>query len=182
MPVRTLIFLANVSFEFGLIDLNEFNERINVARWIGQESPAPDPREPFINERTELDQEPDKDDPEVRPLVQVASNLSEQDRILFLAFKKWYFTISDPDPDPSTPHGHLNSPNNKWPKLNPYTGRVFKAKHQEDRTQRLTKKEMRELWRTEAFRDFCRSHILWFAEQFPSHRFDVKDRLRFPVW
>lgn len=55
--------------------------------------------------------------------------MENQDWLEFVAFGHWYFTKSDPDPYPSTPHGHFQSANNPWPKLNPYTGRVFDAKH-----------------------------------------------------
>lgn len=80
------------------------------------------------------------------------------------------------------PHGHYQHQNVKWPKLNPYTGRVFSSKHQEDNSQRLSKKDMTIIWSDESFKSFCREMIVWYQEQFPYHEFPVRRPLRFPIW
>jgi hypothetical protein len=182
MPYRTLLFLAEFSFELGLIDLSEYIERSRVAHWLADDDPSwADPREPNPGEFDE----PDPADPASNgELTQVVGTGKPEDPdwLELIVLGKWLFTRSDPDSYPSTPHGHLHSANRPWPKLNPYTGRAFKAKHQENIKLRLTKHEMRELWRTVAFRDFCRSYILWYAEANPHHAFAARHPLRFPRW
>ena len=178
---RTLLLLADLSIEFGLIDISEHIERRNVALWLADDEPCLiDPRELAPNESREEHTDPSSDD----ELVRIAGSGRPDDPGWFelLVLREWLFTRSDPDPYPSTPHGHLYRANRAWPKLSPYTGRVFKAKHQEHPTLRLTKREMRELWRMEAFRDFCRSYILSYIAAHPYHEFAVKYPLRFPRW
>lgn len=178
--MRHLVRLAEISYEFGLIGIDELQERIKVALWIDSDDPgASDPR--GFGEEGE-----DTEDSllcEGELLEVHLKNEFDQSSWLELLFDgKWYFTISDPDPYPSTPHGHLNNPNQGWPKLNPYTGRVFKAKHQEDLSLRLSKPKMRTLWRDLKFRSFCRDHILWYKENHPNYIFPVVDPLRLPKW
>jgi hypothetical protein len=105
------------------------------------------------------------------------------ERIEFL-FQGWVFTKADPDPYPSTPHGHWKNQNQKWPKLNPYSGRAFLTKHQEDVGKRLSKVQMKLLWSDEKFKDFCRAHIVWYRESFPFHDFGRSNKLllKFPKW
>lgn len=178
--MRILISLAEVSYQCGLIGIDEFLERIKVANWLArEETEGSDPRDPILENVTpENDTIPDN---EVLK-VNVKKDSEEPDWLEFLFDGEWYFTISDPDPYPSTPHGHLNNPNNPWPKLNPYTGRAFKKKHQENTSMRLTKRKMRMLWRDQKFRSFCRNHILWYMEKYPHHVFPVEHPLRFPQW
>lgn len=90
----------------------------------------------------------------------------------------WMFTKGDPDPYPSTPHGHWRSKDRKWPKLNPYTGRVYARNESEDVSRRLDRMQLHILWRDEAYKDFCRGHLVWFVETFPHRALPVpKDRL-----
>jgi hypothetical protein len=181
MAYRTLFLLADLSIELGLIDISEHIERRKVALWLADDDPSLiDPRQPGPNKLREEHTDPSSNDELVRPTG--SGRPDDPGWLELLVLGKWMFTRSDPDPYPSTPHGHLHKPNRAWPKLNPYTGRVFKAKHQEDPTLRLTRREMRELWRIEAFRDFCRSYILWYIEAHPYHAFAVKYPLRFPRW
>jgi len=178
--MRHLATLAEISYEFGLIGINEFKERIEVAQWlVSNDSSIPDPRVPEV----EAEGIEDKLGTEKGVLqVRIKDEPDEPGWLEFLFDGKWYFTISDPDSYPSVPHGHLNNPNQKWPKLNPYTGRAFKAKHQEDTSLRLSKPKMRLLWRDQKFRSFCRDHILWYIEERPHYVFPVKYALRFPRW
>jgi len=112
---------------------------------------------------------------------------ASNDWIEFICLSTWVFTKADPDPFPSVPHGHFKKQNNKWPKLNPYTGRVFMAKHQEDKTRRLSKDEMRKIWRDREFREFCIEMIRWYRNQFPHYLFPIGNGnddliLRLPRW
>jgi hypothetical protein len=184
MATRILLFLAELSFRLGLIGVDEYVERCDVAWWLGDEGAGiPDPREPVgSDDRREKRQRPSHDAPGEPGRPEGRSRHDEPDWLKFVFRNQWVFTRSDPDPYPSTPHGHLHDANRKWPKLNPYTGRVFKAKHQEDASMRLGKTEMRDLWTDEAFRAFCRSYILWYTEEFEHHRFSVAHPLHFPRW
>ena len=110
------------------------------------------------------------------------SKLDEDDTLAFIAWKTWYFTGSDPDSYPSVPHGHYQNENNKWPKLNPYTGRVFSKKNQENTSMRLTKIDMKKLWGDVNFRNFCRAHIMWYMQNHSHYAFCVRNPLRLPRW
>lgn len=180
MSTRTLLVLAELSFELGLIDVTEYEERCRVARWLTEDDStsamARDPREPPAPESEQSS--PDEEHAKVKG----SGRVEEPGWMELLVLGKWLFTKSDPDAYPATPHGHLHSATREWPKLNPYTGRVFKEKHQEDVTLRLGKREMQRLWRDHAFRDFCRSYILLYVEAHPYYAFRVTHPLRFPRW
>jgi hypothetical protein len=183
MDIQILFTLASLSFDLGLIDVTEYHERCRVALWLEDGDPsATDPREPNLD--TCVDPEASADfHQDANPVRLIKKRTPDDPNVLeLILLSKWLFTRSDPDPYPSTPHGHLHNPNRSWPKLNPYTGRVFKAKHQEDNSLRLTKKEMCTLWEAEEFRDFCRAYVLWYIDRFPHHTFSVRDPLRFPRW
>lgn len=181
MLSRTLTVLAELHYEVGLIGIDEFTERLEIARWLGDDSLA-DPRgvsgpdngdDSFVREVREANVG--------GPVGQSGEKRSDEDHsTVEFIWLSWVFTRQDPDPYPSTPHGHLNSSNRPWPKLNPYTGRVFKEKHKEDDKMRLTKKQMILLWEDDKFRDFCRSHVVWYREAHPHHDFGVLHLLRFP--
>lgn len=183
MVKRTLFLLAEIHLTLGLIDLTEFEERLKVAGWLASEgSEVPDPREPKLPDAFEISAETTSVKSESTARDGPSSGFDAPDWLELVVLKKWYFTRSDPDPYPSTPHGHLQSASRAWPKLNPYTGRAFKAKYQEDRARRLSKSEMQVIWADQAFRDFCRSHIVWYMEEHPHHKFGVRHPLRFPWW
>ena len=178
VPTRTLRFLAELSFDLGLIDVTEYEERYRVARWMAVDdtsaSKSRDPRDPPAPER-----EPSLGDDD-HATIKVPRELDGPEWRELLVLGKWLFTKSDPDAYPSTPHGHLHAATREWPKLNPYTDRVFKAKHQEDVTLRLSKREMQRIWRDHVFRDYCRSYILLYIEAHPQYDFRVRNPLRFP--
>lgn len=178
--MRHLVTLAETHYELGLIDINELQERIEVAQWLTcDDSSISDPRTPLVEaEGSEANQNDTTD----LVKVTIKNTPNDQNWLEFLFDGKWYFTKSDPDPYPSTPHGHLHSPNKPWPKLNPYTGRAFKEKHQEDSSLRLPKHKMRLLWRDPKFQSFCRDHIIWYIEEHPHHSFPVRYPLRLPRW
>ena len=181
---NTLISLAHIHYEIGVIDYNELNERIGVALWLAdeQEEFVKDPRSDseensLPNETGEYENEP------VITTIKESKNKSsrnDENWLEFLCLGLWVFTKSDPDSYPSVPHGHFKNQNKKWPKLNPYTGRVFASKHQEDKKQRLSKKQMRNIWSDEKFKSFCREMIVWYQEQFPYYEFPVRRPLRMP--
>ena len=111
--------------------------------------------------------------------------LSNENNLLeFLAFNKWMFTIGDPDCYPSVPHGHFRNKTRVWPKLNPYTGRVFSGNHQEDVNSRLSKNEMRFLWTDSNFVDHCRKQVHWYSNFAPAYGFPNARLGRdvFPKW
>lgn len=174
---RTLIYLAEWHLHLGLIGIDEFAERCKVAEWLDASDGGIDPREPFSEEKREPEKNPEKKN-DASDGTSTQSNNSPENGIIHFVWSGWYFTRQDPDPYPSTPHGHLNK--QPWPKLNPYTGRAFKQKHQEETRLRLNKREMIDLWGDLRFRDFCRSHILWYSETYPQHVFPVLHPFRFP--
>jgi len=183
MFARTLLTLAEVSIQFGLIGIDEYRERCEIAYWLNGDTGS------FADPRTTSGRE-DKTDEDAEPILSGETELRASGNtngppgsdFIELLWQGWVFTKADPDPYPSTPHGHWRDPNQKWPKLNPYTGRVFKQKHQEDNSRRLKKKDMVALWGNGQFRDFCRSYILWYMEEFPYHDFAVSHPLRLPSW
>lgn len=181
MVSGTLIFLAELHLHVGLIGIDDFTERCTVARWLDDNNVGHDPREPATAEGNDgikfEDQTNLSGDGDASPHESKNDYAGD---VLELMWFEWVFTRQDEDPYPSTPHGHLRDPNRKWPKLNPYVGRVFTQKHQENVKLRLTKKRMIALWSDQRFRDFCRSHILWYTERFPQHTFSITHPLRFP--
>lgn len=181
MTQSVLTFLAEASFRFGLIGIDEYDERLRVALWLYNDNGNwPDPRLPAGPDHDRVE---DEFEPGAGNAIGAggSSPPSDLDEVEFY-FQGWVFTKADPDPYPSTPHGHWHNQNLKWPKLDPYRGRVFKAKHQEDVMRRLSKKSMKKLWDDGRFRDFCRAHIMWYMEQSPHHAFRVRNPLRFPRW
>jgi hypothetical protein len=155
-PDETLIALAEFNFEFGFIGIDEYVERCEVALWLDDESgKRHDPRDSSgSEERRERGERGPSERASELPQKGDGDQSPEPDSLEFL-FQNWIFTKADPDPYPSTPHGHEGHRNKKWPKLNPYTGRAFKEKHQEDVSARLNKKQMKILWDDERVRDFC---------------------------
>ena len=49
-------------------------------------------------------------------------------------------------------------------RLDEHLEQVFKHKHQEEPTLRLTKKQMTLLWSNQQFREFRRAHVIWYLE------------------
>ncbi len=182
----TLIILAEFHYELGFIGLDEYRERVHVALWLSGELDCGDPRLESPEEQINDSREKIESENEAVISKNVSGKntaASDKDnRLEFLCLNKWVFTKADPDSYPSIPHGHYKSQNNSWPKLNQSTGRVFSSKHQEDTSQRLSKKEMRLIWTDEKFKSFCREMIIWYQEQFPCYEFHVRRALRFPRW
>jgi len=183
MSLRTLLTLAEMHYNLGLISFHDYEERCCIADWLYDGSGQhPDPRDAVGEEREDKDEFP-LDDGTVTVRQGYPDDPDNPGSLSFL-FSGWIFTKADPDPYPSTPHGHWQNQNKKWPKLDPYNGRVFTEKHNEDKSKRLQKAQMKILWDDEKFKDFCRGHLIWYMEEYPYHVFRVgRDRLlRFPRW
>lgn len=182
---NTLITLAEFHYELGFIGQDEYRERVHVALWLSDKLDG-DPRLESPEEGINDSREKIESENEAVVLRKASGKSSaagsEYDWLEFICLNTWVFTKSDPDSYPSVPHGHHKSQNKPWPKLNPYTGRVFSSKRQEDKNQRLSKKEMKIIWNDEKFKSFCREMIVWYQEQFPYYEFHVRRPLRFPRW
>lgn len=175
MSYATLMTLAELHFECGLIGIVEFSERCDIAAWVfGLPGFIDDPRD---SETADRDAVSNGEDNEPRPVCRLERNGDQSDaslpEYLHFMFRGWVFTKADPDFYPSTPHGHWLDQNRSWPKMDPYNGRVFKRKNVEATGERLSKDDLKLLWSDEKFKDFCRSHIVWYMEEFPHHRFRV---------
>jgi hypothetical protein len=185
MSLLTLVTLAELHHRFGLIGIDQYEERCRIAEWLyGGSGQDADPRDVGGEER-ERENEDELAPGDATVTVQHGDPNDPHDPgYLSFLFNGWVFTKADPDPYPSTPHGHWKDQNNKWPKLDPYHGRVFKTKHDEVTSMRLNKSQMKILWSDEKFKDFCRGHLIWYMEIHTHHVFRVsRDRLfRFPRW
>lgn len=186
-----ILLLSDLSYQLGLIGIAEYKERREMAYWLSMDGQdKPDPRS-GRNEEPERIRENDDIHENVEVHRQGASGLAkstDEDTSnlgpQFLAFNKWVFTVGDPDCYPSVPHGHLHRKTNEWPKLNPYTGRVFVDVHHEEESCRLTKAEMKSLWNNEKFEEHCRKQVLWYSHFAPNYEFPRArfGKFRFPKW
>lgn len=181
--------ISDLSYHAGLIGLAEYEERLDIADWLSASgSGVPDPRMP-------ANEESKKSEVRAIPLRNkdaVEGNSSENGKTSedqnswpqFLAFNKWLFTVGDRDCYPSVPHGHLRNKTREWPKLNPYTGRVFSDVHQEHVGSRLSKEEMKLLWNDSDFVELCRKQVLWYSDFAPAYEFPRArfGKLQFPRW
>lgn len=183
---RTLITLAHIHHDLGLIGIDELKERIDVALWLEGDA-AEEGEDPRREPGDDAPMNPENDECGGEVFKQGRSNgdggASQPDSLMeFTLLDVWVFTKSDPDPYPSIPHGHYQNQQKAWPKLNPYTGRVFSKKHNEDVSSRLSKKRMKRIWNDEKFKSFCREMIVWYQQQFPYYEFPVRRPLRMPRW
>lgn len=183
-----LINMAEIHHKLGMISHDELWERVEVALWLtGDTEVSPDPRE-NLGEGTDPEEESPEKLGESDSVISKISDVNggsinnDENWMEFLCLGVWVFTKSDPDSYPSVPHGHYKSQNKKWPKLNPYTGRVFMKKHQEDKSNRLSKKQLKIIWQDENFKSFCREMVVWYLEQYPYFKFSVPRPLRTPRW
>jgi hypothetical protein len=186
-----IVLLSDLSYQLGLVGIAEYEERLEIAHWLSTNGEGkPDPRS---GRHEEL--EPPRENDERRESDGAqgqwgygSANATDEEPSdgwpKFLAFKKWMFTVGDRDCYPSVPHGHLHRKTNEWPKLNPYTGRVFSDAHAEDAFYRLTKTEMKLLWNNEDFVEHCRKQVLWYSDFAPDYAFPRArfGKFRFPKW
>lgn len=184
-----IILLTDLSYEIGLIGVAEYVERMEVADWLSEHNA--EMRDPRLGN---LEEAPPRHRPEPSKEHGAGGNTgsggsqgddkNDSPYMQFLALNTWMFTVGDHDCYPSVPHGHFQRKTNKWPKLNPYTGRAFIAMHSEDISARLTRTEMRTLWSDEDFVEHCRQQVLWYSDFAPSYAFPSarRGKLRFPRW
>jgi hypothetical protein len=185
-----IILLSDLSYELGLIGLVEYEERRAIADWLSSSGNSSDPRI-RKDEEDICAEEKDTEVPLSTPAAGASSGATSSsgdedpdDWARLLAFNKWVFTPGDADCYPAVPHGHLYKKTNEWPKLNPYTGRVFSDMHVEDVSFRLTRSEMKLLWNDPDFVDHCRKQVLWYSEFAPRYSFPRAryGKLHFPRW
>ncbi|MDH1181163.1 hypothetical protein N5C72_24065 [Achromobacter mucicolens] len=183
-----IVLLSDLSYQLGLIGIAEYEERREIAYWLSNGGEGKfDPR----GGRHDEPERPRGNDERSQSDVvsgQGGAGSSGDDpidrRSRFIALNKWMFTVGDPDCYPSVPHGHFHRKTNGWPKLNPYTGRVFADVHAEDPSHRLTKAEMKSLWNDEDFVEHCRKQVLWYSDFAPEYAFPRArfGKLHFPKW
>lgn len=170
---NTLITLAEIHYDLGLIGHNEYCERIDIALWLSGQYDTLDPRElPQGN----------------IPIQQDAITIQGNSRLIihpkteekYLCCGHWIFTKADADSYPCVPFGYYKNPKQQWPKLDPYTGRVYNAKHQENVQQRLSKADLQKIWADEMLKSLCREITIWYQEQFRSYTFPVRNHMRIP--
>lgn len=178
---NTLITLAEIHYDLGLISHDEYCERIDIALWLSGKHDINDPRElpknspalqpdiPKIHGNGKIILHPKSAAGEALPNSQK-----------FLCFGYWIFTKADVESYPSVPFGYYKNPKQQWPKLDPYTGRIYNAKHQENVQLRLSKADLHKLWKDENLKSFCREITIWYQEQFRSYTFPVRNHLRMP--
>lgn len=156
-----LINLAKSHYSLGLINTNEFNERIAVANWLSDEIK----RDSYQKQSEEKSTEVFEYDEDLLTHSTTTPLSHDDEWFQFVCLDKWVFTKSDPDSYPSVPHGHYECQNKKWPKLNPYTGQVFYAKGKEDKSKRLNKKRMTIIWSDSKFKTFCQEMVAWYLDK-----------------
>lgn len=168
--------LSNLQYACGVIDIDELNERIQTynemvegdSREFRESSYGHEPKRSYDENAKRAAISPQSKEDNIYRLVPMGLSY------------KWVFTKGDPDPFPSVPHGHLDSQNASWPKLNPYTGWAYSASGK--KIERLTKREMKTLWNDDAFVTFCYEHVSWFIGTYPHFHLPTKTPLRFPKW
>ncbi|MCC4834231.1 hypothetical protein LMH66_16415 [Shewanella sp. 10N.7] len=162
----TLILLADLSYQVGIIGLNEYLERLRVADELFE----PDELESMSSDEHDLNSNH-------------SMNSDREDELSFVGLGKWKFTPGDVDCFPSVPHGHLHVKTSPI-RVNPYTGVVFNANNKELAKERLKKKEMIALWSDSKFRDYCRVEILWYSDFAPRYKFPnaKHGKMKLPRW
>jgi hypothetical protein len=181
--------LSDMSYSIGLIGLSEYIERLQIADWLEDtEDRLPDPRSPsdaqFEDNQNDHQLEKNDSEGEIASSKEKSSDERQPPWLKFLLFNKWMFTVGDRDCYPSVPHGHLHKKTNKWPKLNPYTGRAFSDMHKENDKLRLSKSEMKFVWNNPDFVEHCRTQVLWYSDFAPEYNFPRArfGKLVFPKW
>lgn len=187
---KRFLILCNISWQYGLIGINEYRERMKALRWLSSDQEEPgSPDEEEDTEYTEKQQEESLEDTENNHFNPLGSDTDEDTRyddpeLLQYTTKKlnnkWVFTIGDRDPYPSIPHGHFEYKTQKWPKLNPYTGWVFSKK--DGKSSLLPKTEMKILWNDKEFREYALEQVKWYKSEFKYYKFSVSNPYRFPIW
>lgn len=183
--------LSHASYHYELISLTEFLERLHALRLMCSPN---DPTRSFVEHILRMEEWVSRDewyDPEDE-----AQSVGDRDGkdstvepyeddefgplLLFMpasstGLSQWRFHQYDPDWFPSVPHGHYQG--QKQPKLDPYRGYIFNYSSQLNREPR---KKIIALWNDNKFRSFARAAISWYMQQYPKHRWRVRNPLRIP--
>ena len=165
-------FITDLSYDYGLINIFTYQERIDFLKddYKDQTSESSNSEEVFLED--EISQE------------KSTTSSSKEPSILFLTTQvgvlnsKWKFTIGDPDPFPSIPHGHLES--NKKIKLDCYLGYTYDTKNSNKKLARESRDFIIKLWNDIKFRDFAINHIDWFIYNNQHYKWRVANKRRLP--
>ncbi len=164
--------LTDLSYDYGLINLFTYHERIDFLNNNYEEKEM----DCEINEKAFLEDTlyntVSSSSNEIKPLI---SFLTTQVGILK---SKWKFTIGDPDPFPSIPHGHLHQ--NLKIKLDCYLGYTYDTQNGNKLLKRESKNYIIKLWNDIKFRDFAINHIDWFIYNNPKYKWRVIHKRRLP--
>lgn len=95
---------------------------------------------------------PDDDEPPILQLIPAAS----------IGLSDWVFHQADADYFPSIPHGHWKG--RAQPKLDPYTGWIYKDSN---KTRREQRRKIVALWNDQKFRQFASDAIDYYLGAYP---------------
>lgn len=159
--------ITEISFQLGVIDLFVYGERID-----------------FLDEKESLEAFDQRQGEFVTEVATPQQPVQQPSLALVTAqagvFKSpWEFTIGDPDPFPSVPHGHLQS-NNKV-KLDSYLGYTYDTSNGNQILKRESRQFIISLWNSQKFRNFAIRQLDWFIKQNPAFIWRVNRPLRIPV-
>lgn len=179
--------LSDMSLMAGLIGHFEYIERCEIADWLEDSNDrVSDPRgaDDINSEQFSEENSAQNSSDKISSSAIDECNTDDSPWLELLMLNKWMFTLGDADCYPSVPHGHFQNKTSAWPKLNPYTGRVFSDVHKEDVNKRLGKKDMITLWNDSKFIEHCREQVHWYSGFAPSYEFPNarRGRLTFPKW
>jgi len=162
-------FLTQISYNYGLIDIFSLNERLEFIN---------------TNEIEDADDEFSKDEGLIK-VVQTLPRRIESPLLALMSTQNgalgdvWNFTLGDPDPFPSIPHGHLKS--NIKQKLDSYLGYTFDTANGNKLLKRESRKYIANLWNNEKFREFSLKQINWFINKNPRYIWRTNNPVRIPT-
>ncbi len=166
------IFLTELSFDYGLIDLFIYEERIAFIADLQTEAS-------HVNEELNenfLTTDQKSSSLSAPPETQIIAFLTTQAGVLG---STWKFTLGDPDYFPSIPHGHLNQ--NEKIKLDSYLGYTYDTSNGNMKLKREDRAYIVKLWNDAKFRDFAVKQIHWFISQYPRYIWRVMYPTRIPI-
>lgn len=159
--------ITEISFQLRIIDLFVYEARINFLEENEVLGEIEQREAEFVTE-VESPQQPVQ-----KPTIAL---VTAQAGVLK---SPWEFTIGDPDPFPSVPHGHLQS--NKKVKLDSYLGYTYDTSNGNQMLERESRQFIISLWNCEKFRNFATKQLNWFIQQNPAFVWRVNQPLRIPV-
>jgi hypothetical protein len=159
--------ITEISFQLSIIDVFVYEERIEFLEEIENPEVFEQSEEEFVTEVASPQQ------PFRKPTLAL---VTAQVGVLK---SPWEFTIGDPDPFPSVPHGHLQS--NIKIKLDSYLGYTYDTSSCNQMLKRESRQFIITLWNSQKYRDFAIKQINWFMQQNPAFVWRVKQPFRIPV-